>query len=93
MSESTDNEQETLLEFPCEFPIKVMGKTAEDFDALVVEIILKYVDDLHEGAVSRRLSRNGKYVSITATITVDSKPQLDDIYRELSAHERILMVL
>ena len=53
---------ESLLVFPCEFPIKVMGKSEADFDALVVEIVRKHCSDLLEGAVKSRLSREGNYV-------------------------------
>ncbi len=84
---------ESLLEFPCDFPLKVMGLKTDDFDALVVAIVRKHVDDLREGAISAKQSRNGKYVSITVTIQAQSQAQLDGIYMELCRHERILMVL
>ncbi len=89
MTSGTD----TLLEFPCEFPLKIMGHATEDFDALVVEIVRRHVENLPEGAVSTRASRAGRYLSVTVTIEARSKAQLDALYRELSAHERILMVL
>ncbi len=87
------NEQETLLEFPCQFPIKAMGLAADDFDALVVGIIRRHVPDLGEGAVKSRASSNGKYVSVTVTITAESKDQLDRIYVDLTRHERVMTVL
>lgn len=87
------NEGDTLLEFPCEFPLKVMGKAAGDFDALVVEIVRKHVPKLTEGAVKNKQSKHGKYTSITVTFEAHSKAQLDALYEELCAHERILMVL
>ena len=83
----------SLLEFPCDFPIKAMGRSDNDFDALVVEIIRKHCPDLLEGAVKSRLSREGNYVSVTVTIQARSRNQLDDIYMDLSAHERVLMAL
>ena len=84
---------ESLLEFPSDFPLKVMGIAADDFDTLVVAIVRKHVNDLREGAIRSKQSRTGKYVSITVTIQAKSQDQLDDIYGELSRHERILMVL
>lgn len=84
---------DTLLEFPCDFPLKVMGRAEEDFDALVVAIVRRHVEDLREGAVSSRESRKGNYVSVTVTIQAESQAQLDGLYHELSAHERVLMVL
>lgn len=87
------SDQETLFEFPCEFPIKVMGETADDFDAFVVSIIRKHVDDIPEGAATSRASSGGKFQSVTVTFTATSKAQLDAIYRELTACSRIKMVL
>lgn len=86
----TDN---SLLEFPCDFPVKVMGHAADDFDALVVEIVLRHVQNLPDGAVQRRPSKQGTYVSVTVTVNAHSQAQLDNLYRELSGHARILMVL
>ncbi|MGD9602842.1 MAG: YbeD family protein [Gammaproteobacteria bacterium] len=83
----------TLLKFPCDFPLKVMGHAADDFDALVVEIVRRHVPSLREGAVQRRPSRQGNYLAVTVTVQAESQQQLDDLYRELSGHARILMVL
>jgi len=85
--------QDTLLEFPCSFPIKVMGKSANDFDSLVFEIIKRHVHDINEGAVKTRDSRKGNFVSVTVTIEARSKEQLDNIYMDLTAHERVIMAL
>jgi hypothetical protein len=90
---SEQDQQETLLEFPCDFAIKAMGKTCEELDLTVVEIVRKHVEDLAEGAVSSRQSSGGKFTSITVTIRATSKPQLDAIYQELSDHELIKYVL
>ncbi len=87
------SDQETLFEFPCEFPIKVMGEAADDFDAHVVSIIRKHVTDLPEGATRSRASSGGKFQSVTVTFTATSKAQLDAIYMELTACSRIKMVL
>jgi uncharacterized protein len=70
-----------------------MGVAGGDFDAFVVTLIRRHSPDLLEGAVSTRLSREGKYMSVTVTVEAHSQSQLDDIYRELSAHERVLMAL
>jgi uncharacterized protein len=71
----------------------VMGLATEDFDLLVVELVLKHVVGLREGAVQRRDSKQGKYSSVTVTIEATSQEQLDAVYRELSSHARVLMVL
>lgn len=85
--------QETLLEFPCDFALKVMGKANTDFDLFVVEIVRKHCPDLGEGAIRQRESKGGNYVSVTVNIVARSKSQLDALYTELSTHERTLMVL
>lgn len=87
-------DSESLFEFPCEFPIKVMGTTSgEDFDGLVVDIVRRHCHDFTENAVSVRHSTGGKYMSVTVTFTAQSRVQLDALYAELSAHERVKMVL
>lgn len=86
-------EQETLLEFPCQFSVKAMGLSAPDFDGLIVEIVSQHVPNLGEGAVSTRASKNGKYISITVTFEATSKAQLDAIYHALTDHDRVLMSL
>lgn len=87
------SEQDTLLEFPCQFPIKAMGRAEEDFEALVVSLVRKHAPDLGEAAVKTRDSQGGKYLSVTITVTATSRDQLDNIYRELTACEQVLMAL
>jgi uncharacterized protein len=85
------NKEESLMEFPCSFPIKAMGLMADDFDLLIVEIVQRHHAEVTEGAVKSRPSREGKYISVTVTIEAQSREQLDNIYMELTAHERIMM--
>ncbi|MCF6235822.1 MAG: DUF493 domain-containing protein [Gammaproteobacteria bacterium] len=87
------SEEESLIEFPCDFPIKAMGLASSDFDALIVSIVRKHVDDITDGAVKNRPSKNGKYTAITITFEATSKAQLDAIYQELSDHPLVLMAL
>ncbi|MEN8215435.1 MAG: DUF493 domain-containing protein [Pseudomonadota bacterium] len=82
-----------LFEFPCEFPLKVMGKATEDFDLLIVEIVRRHCHDFKDGAVRMRSSKSGKYLSVTVTITAQSRAQLDALYTDLSRHEQVMMVL
>jgi putative lipoic acid-binding regulatory protein len=70
-----------------------MGSNNPDFENLVVSIIEKHTSIAKVGGVMRRLSRGEKFVSLTVTILAENQAQLDAIYRELSAHERVLMVL
>jgi putative lipoic acid-binding regulatory protein len=89
----TLEEGETLLQFPCEFPIKAMGLTCDEFEIAVLEIINRHVDDLAEDALRMRPSKNGKYTSITITITAHSKQQIDAIYMDLTACEHVSIAL
>lgn len=88
----SDNE-ETLLEFPCDFPIKVMGRAEAGFDELIVELVRKHAPDLKEGAVRSRPSKGGKWVAVTVTLRAESKSQIDAIYLDLTAHEKVVMAL
>ena len=82
-----------LNTFPSVFPVKVMGVNQEDFEPLVLEIIQKHASLAASKVISKRLSRNGRFLSITVHIYAENQAQLDAIYKELSAHERVLMML
>ena len=84
---------ETALEFPCEFPIKMMGRESAEFRATARAIVEKHVGTVADEAVQASLSRNGRFVSVTVTITATSKQQLDDIYQDVTDHEDVLMAL
>ena len=85
--------QDTLLEFPCDFPIKIMGERSDDFAQLMVAIVLRHAPDFAAESVEMRASSGGKYLSVTCTVRATSKPQLDDLYRELTAHPLVKVVL
>lgn len=91
-TESAIPTNDTLFEFPCTFPIKVVGKTIEHFDLLIMEIVHRHCQDLTENTLITRTSRGGKYSAVTVTIMAQSRAQLDALYQELSAHEQIMMV-
>ena len=82
-----------LLTFPTTFPVKVMGANEQEFEKLVLEIIQKHASMAEEREITRRPSREGKFISVTVYIRAENQEQLDAIYRELSAHERVLMML
>lgn len=86
-------EQETLLEFPCDFPLKVMGQTHEEFQQVVVGIVTKHAPDFDSSTLEVRASSGGKYVSLTCTVVATSKPQLDALYMELTGHPMVKVVL
>jgi len=86
-------ERESLIEFPCYFDIKAMGETSFDFDATVVRIVGEHVEIIREGAVTKKQSSGGKFTSITVTVYVTSKLQVDTIYEALSSHELVKYIL
>ena len=86
-------EEETLLEFPTEFPIKMMGRDTPEFHATVREIVEKHTGPLPDDAFKSSQSREGNFVSITVTVNAQSQEQLDSIYMDLTAHDAVLMAL
>lgn len=84
-----DFDEDALFDFPCDFPIKAMGKACPELEIAVLDIMNRHVPDLGEGAVKMRESSKGNYVSITVTIKARSREQLDAIYMELSSCEHI----
>jgi uncharacterized protein len=84
---------ESLLEFPTRFPIKIMGKHSDDFAQAIVEIVQRHAPDFDAATLEMRASREGHYLSLTATINATSRAQLDELYRELTASPRVSIVL
>lgn len=84
---------ESLLRFPCSFPIKMMGRDTPEFRETARSLVEKHTGPIDDAAVNDALSRNGNFVSITITVNAQSQEQLDDIYRDVSSHDDILMAL
>jgi len=93
MSEADSGKGESLLTFPCVFPLKVMGRREDGFAQVVTEIVQRHADDFHPGTLEMRASKNARYLSLTVTINARSREQLDALYRELSKHPMVMMVL
>lgn len=87
------DEQESAIEFPCDFPIKAMGLAIHDLEVVVFEIINLHAPDTPKDAMKTRESSNGKYISVTVTVNAQSQTQLDAIYQSLTDHEHIIMAL
>ena len=86
-------DDDTLLEFPCEFPIKAMGPAEPDFVLHVLALVREHAPDVSDDSVATNASRRGTYVSVTVNVTATSKAQLDAIYRSLNADRRVVMTL
>lgn len=84
---------ESLFEFPCDFPIKVMGKAHPDFTDTIVAVVRQFDVSFDATRVEIRPSSGGNYVGLTVTVRAHSREQLDDIYRALTGHPMVKVVL
>lgn len=89
-----ENEEKTsLLQFPCRFPIKAMGRNSDDFEVVVTAIVLTHAELWPDEAVRQEPSKAGNFVSVTAVIEALSQQQLDSIYQDLTDCSQVLMAL
>ncbi len=89
----TEEGRTTLLEFPCEFPSKIMGARVDDFAQTVLGVVLRHAPDFDAATMQMRPSSKGNYLSITCTVNATSQAQLDALYVELSSHPLVKVVL
>ncbi|MFT4102404.1 MAG: DUF493 domain-containing protein [Burkholderiaceae bacterium] len=82
-----------LLEFPVDFPLKVLGRRIDGFEAAIADIVGRHVPDFDPARFESRASTKGTYLSLTAVLTIDSREQLEALHRELSAHPWVRVVL
>ena len=82
-----------VLAFPCEFPIKVMGRKQPGFAQVVSDIVRKHAPDFDPATLAMRPSRQGRYLSVTCIVRARSREQLDALYQELCDHPEVVMVL
>jgi putative lipoic acid-binding regulatory protein len=87
------DETESLLEFPCSFPLKIIGLAGDAMARGVLEVVLRHAPDFDAATMETRSSSAGRYLSLTCTINATSRAQLDALYRELSSHPLVTMVL
>ena len=86
-------EPPSLIEYPCDFPLKIMGKTQAGFAQTVLGIVQAHAPDFDGSTMEMKTSKGGKYLSVTCTIRATSREQLDDLYRALCDHPMVVMVL
>ncbi|HAT30339.1 MAG TPA: DUF493 domain-containing protein [Janthinobacterium sp.] len=84
---------ESLIEYPSDFPIKVMGPTHIDFAPTIIEVVLGFDPSFHEGKLEARPSPKGNYTGLTVTVRATSREQLDALYTALSAHPMVKIVM
>jgi len=85
--------RETLIEFPCDFPLKIMGASDPGFAQAIAAVVLRHAPEFDSASVEMRPSKAGNYLSLTCTIRAVSQAQLDALYRELTAHPMVKVVL
>ncbi|MFM0015262.1 DUF493 family protein [Paraburkholderia sediminicola] len=85
--------KESLLEFPCDFPIKIMGKSHPEFADTIVTVVRQFDNEVDPARVETRPSSGGNYTGLTVTVRAMSQAQLDDIYRALTGHPMVKVVL
>lgn len=85
--------EESLIIYPCDFPIKVMGKTHPEFAQELTAIVLEFDPDFDPATVEMRPSKNGNYISLTFTVRATSREQLDNLYRKLHGHPMVSVML
>lgn len=84
---------ESLIEYPSDFPIKVMGPTHDDFAPTIILVVQKHDQEFHDGKMEVRPSAKGNYTGLTCTVRATSRAQLDALYTELSAHPMVKIVM
>ena len=84
---------DSLITYPSAFPIKVMGEQADGFEPAVVAVARQFDAAFDDSTIERRPSKGGKYLGLTLTVTATSREQLDELYRTLSTHPLVRVVL
>lgn len=87
------NDLKDLLDFPCRFPIKVMGEHHPEFRTIIYEVVRVHAPDLEMVDIVARDSSSGKYISLTVNVMAVSREQLDNIYMALTAHAMVKVAL
>lgn len=89
----SDPQKESLIEYPSQFPIKVMGVKVDGYVNAVTEVARQFDPAFDAASIELRESNGGKYLGVTITVTATSREQLDDLYRALSSHPMVKVVL
>lgn len=84
---------ESLIEYPSDFPIKIMGPTHLDFAPTIIEVVIGFDPTFHEGRLEARPSAKGNYTGLTVMVRATSRDQLDALYSALSAHPMVKIVM
>lgn len=87
------NTQESLIEYPCDFPLKIFGEAQQGFAQAVAAVVQTHAPDFDAACLTMRASSNARYICLTCTVRATSREQLDNLYRDLTTHPMVKMVL
>ena len=93
MNSKTIPQSESLVEYPCDFPLKIFGAQHPEFAQSVLAVVMNHAPDFVASTMEMRASKTAKYISLTCTIRATSRKQLDAVYQELCDHPLVKMVL
>jgi hypothetical protein len=85
--------KDSLIEYPSDFPLKIFGEAKPEFAQTIADVVLAHAPDFDSATIEMRSSSNAKYISLTCTIRATSREQLDNLYRDLTSHPMVKMVL
>ena len=88
----SEEKTESAIEYPCAFPLKIMGHTQTGFAQAILAVVMRHAPDFDAATMEMKTSKHGKYLSVTCTINATSREQLDALYRELCDHPSVVMV-
>lgn len=89
----TEKSTESVIKFPCDFTLKIMGRTAGSFEKTAIDIVRQHFPALKDSAIQKKASKDSQYVSLSVTVHATSKPELDALYVALTSEPEVLMVL
>jgi uncharacterized protein len=92
-TETPDGAQPSLIDYPCDFPLKILGNTQPGFAQAMLGVVKKHAPDFDDATLAMKTSKKGKYLSVTCVIRATSREQLDALYQELCDHPMVVMVL
>lgn len=92
-AEPGDGTASSLIEYPCDFPLKILGRTEPGFAQAVLAVVKQHAPDFDDASLTMKTSKQGKYLSVTCVIRATSREQLDALYQALCDHPMVVMVL
>jgi len=93
VSTAAPGPDQSLIEYPCDFPLKILGHTQPGFAQAILGVVKQHAPDFDDASLTMKTSKKGKYLSVTCVIRATSREQLDALYQALCDHPMVVMVL